>query len=114
MPKFSEKAVNKYFPQFENIAQNLKWPKPYWSTMLQSCFVGKAAEVYSALPSEHSSDYDIVNKGILKAYELVSEANRHNIRAYTKYESQTYVEFAREKEDLFDMWLTSRKVEKTF
>jgi hypothetical protein len=44
----------------------------------------------------------------------VSEANRHNIRAYTKYESQTYVEFAREKEDLFDKWLTSRKVEKTF
>ena len=41
VPKFSEKAVDKYFPQFEKIAQNLKWPKPYWSTMLQSCFVGK-------------------------------------------------------------------------
>jgi hypothetical protein len=40
--------------------------------MLQSCFVGKAAEVYLALSSEQSSDYDIVKKEILKAYELVS------------------------------------------
>ena len=64
VPKFSEKAVDKYFPQFEKIAQNLKWPKPYCSTMLQSCFVGKAAEVYSALSSEQSSDYDIVKKEI--------------------------------------------------
>ena len=114
MPKFSKRVVNKYFPQFEKIAQNLKWPKPYWSTMLHSCFMGKAAEVYSALSSEQSSDYDIVKKDILKAYELVPEANRHKIRAYKKYESQTYVEFAREKEDLFDKWLTSKKVEKHF
>jgi hypothetical protein len=114
VPKFSKRVVNKYFPQFEKIAQNLRWPKSYWSTMLQSCFVGKIAEAYSAPSSEHSSDYDIVKKDILKAYELVPEANRHKIRAYKKYESQTYVEFAREKEDLFDKWLTSKKVEKHF
>jgi hypothetical protein len=58
--------------------------------MLQSCFVGKVAEAYSAPSSEHSSDYGIVKKDILKAYELVPEAYRHKIRAYKKYESQTY------------------------
>jgi hypothetical protein len=97
VPKFSEKAVDKYLPQFDKIAKNLKWLKPYWSTMLQRCFVGKAAEVYSALSSEHSSDYDIVKKEILKTYELVPESYRQTFRAYKKYESQTYVEFAREK-----------------
>ena len=112
VPKFSEKAVDKYFPQFEKIAENLKWPKPIWSTMLQSVFTGKAAEVYSALSSEQSSDYDIVKREILKAYELVPEAYRQKFRTYKKYESQTYVEFAREKEDLFDKWLTSKKVDK--
>ena len=75
--------------------------------MLQSCFVGKAAEVYSALSSEQSCDYDIVKKEMLKLHELVPEA-------YKKYESQTYVKFAREKEDLFDKWLSSKKVEKYF
>ena len=82
--------------------------------MLQSCFVGKAAEVYLALSSEQSSDYDIVKKEILKAYELVPKAYRQKFGAYKKYESQTFVEFAREKEDVFDKWLTSRKVEKMF
>jgi hypothetical protein len=75
--------------------------------MLQSCFVGKAAEVYSALSSEQSCDYDIVEKEMLKPHELVPEANRQKFRAYKKYESQTYVTFAREKEDLFDKWLSS-------
>jgi hypothetical protein len=42
--------------------------------MLQSCFVGKAAEVYSALSSEQSCDYDIVKKEMLKLHELVPEA----------------------------------------
>ena len=82
--------------------------------MLQSCFVGKAAEVYSALSSEQSCDYDIVKKEMLKLHELVPEAYRQKFRAYKKYESQTYVKFAREKEDLFDKWLSSKKVEKYF
>ncbi|VDI27671.1 Hypothetical predicted protein [Mytilus galloprovincialis] len=38
VPKFCEKTVDKYFPQFEKIANNLKWPKPYWTTMLTKCF----------------------------------------------------------------------------
>ena len=81
--------------------------------MLQSCFVGKAAEVYSALSSEQSCDYNHVKKEMLKLQELVPEANRQKFRAYKKYESQTYVKFAREK-DLFDKWLSSKKVEKYF
>ncbi|VDI14070.1 Hypothetical predicted protein [Mytilus galloprovincialis] len=114
VPRFCEKTVDKYFPQFEKIARNLNWPKPYWTTMLQSVFEGKAAEIYSALPSEKSSDYDTVKQEVLKAYELVPEAYRQKFRSYKKFDSQTYVEFAREKEDLFDKWLTSRKTDNNF
>ena len=49
VPKFQEKSVDKYFPQFEKIAANLKWPREFWPTLLQSVLIGKAAEVYSAL-----------------------------------------------------------------
>ena len=114
VPKFCEKTVDKYFPQFEKIAGNLKWPKSFWSTMLQSVFVGKAAEVYSSLSSPQSADYEIVKTEVLKAYELVPEAYRQKFRSFKKYDSQTYVEFAREKEDLFDKWLNSKKVVKNF
>ncbi|VDI17136.1 Hypothetical predicted protein [Mytilus galloprovincialis] len=82
--------------------------------MLQSVFEGKAAEIYSALPSEKSSDYDTVKQEVLKAYELVPEAYRQKFRSYKKFDSQTYVEFAREKEDLFDKWLTSKKTDNNF
>ncbi|VDI39744.1 Hypothetical predicted protein [Mytilus galloprovincialis] len=58
---------------------------------------------------EKSSDYDTVKQEVLKAYELVPEAYRQKFRSYKKFDSQTYVEFAREKEDLFDKWLTSKK-----
>ncbi|VDH93391.1 protocadherin Fat 4 [Mytilus galloprovincialis] len=86
VPKFCEKTVDKYFPQFEKIAHNLKWPRPYWTTMLQSVFEGKAAEIYSALPSEKSSDYDTVKQEVLKAYELVPEAYRQKFRSYKKFD----------------------------
>ena len=110
VPKFQEKSVDKYFPQFEKIAANLKWPREFWPTLLQSVLIGKAAEVYSALSLAESSDYDKVKDTILKAYQLVPEAYRQRFRKYKKCENQTYVEFAREKEDLFDQWFRSKKI----
>ena len=41
VPKFNERSVDKYFPQFEKVAENLKWPKPTWTTLLQSVLIGK-------------------------------------------------------------------------
>ena len=114
VPKFVEKSVEKYFPQFEKVADNLKWPRSVWSILLQSVLVGKAAEVYSALSVADSSDYDKVKTAILKAYELVPEAYRQKFRSYTKYDNQTFVEFARDKEDLFDQWLRSQKINSVF
>ena len=114
VPKFQEKSVDKYFPQFEKVAENLKWPQHVWSTMLQSVLVGKAAEVYSALGVAESSDYEKVKAAILKAYEFVPEAYRQKFRKYRKFDNQTFVEFSREKEDLFDHWFRSKKLDKTF
>ena len=89
----------------------MKWPKKYWSTLLQSVLIGKAAEVYSALAIADSSDYDKVKAAILKSYELIPEAYRQRFRRYKKFDNQTFVEFAREKEDLFDQWLRSQEVD---
>ena len=114
VPKFVEKSVDKFFPQFEKVAENLKWPREVWPTLLQSVLIGKAAEIYSALSIEDSSNYDKVKKSILKGYELVPEAYRQKFRNYKKFDSQTFVEFAREKEDLCDQWLRSKNIDKNF
>ena len=114
VPKFFEKNVDKYFPQFEKVAENLNWPKENWTTLLQSVLTGKAANIYSAMRNEDSADYDKVKQAILKAYELVPEAYRQKFRSFKKFNGQTYVEFARLQEELFDQWLRSQKIEGKF
>jgi len=70
--------------------------------LVQSVLTGKACEVYSALSVEQSSDYSLVKKEILQAYELVTEAYRQRFQDAKCTEKQTYMESAREKEMLFN------------
>ncbi|KAJ8046946.1 hypothetical protein HOLleu_05792 [Holothuria leucospilota] len=110
VPKFQEDNVDKFFNHFEKLGEQLKWPRDKWSILIQSNFTGKAQEVYSALSIEDSMDYDKVKKAILQAYELVPEAYRQKFRKYRKADTQTYVEFAYQKEKHFDRWCASKKV----
>ena len=48
----------------------------------------------------------------MKGYELVPEAYRQKFRSFEKLGCQTYIEFARSKEQLFDRWCHSHKVDK--
>ncbi|KAJ8020949.1 hypothetical protein HOLleu_40682 [Holothuria leucospilota] len=101
VPKFQEDNVEKFFNHFEKLGEQLKWPRDKWSILIQSNFTGKAQEVNSALSIEDSMDYDKVKKAILQAYQLVPEAYRQKFRKYRKADTQTYVEFAYQKERHF-------------
>ena len=114
VPPFQEKEVNKYFAHFEKVADSLNWPKESWVLLLQSVLVGKAQEIYGSLSVEQSSNYEHVKEAILKAYELVPEAYRQKFRNYLKYDSKTHVEFAREKENLFNRWCHSKEIGQDF
>ena len=114
VPPFQEEEVDKYFIHFEKIATSLEWPREVWTILLQSVLVGKAREIYSALPVQTSARYDEVRKAILKAYELVPEAYRQRFRNARKQDGQTYVEFARDKEALLDRWCTAKQVDNDF
>ena len=114
VPPFQEKDVDKYFTHFEKVAISLNWPKKVWTPLLQSVILGKAQEVYSALSIEHSNDYELVKETILKSYELVPEAYRQKFHGYQKADDETYVEFARQKEVLFDRWCASKQVHENF
>ena len=75
VPTFSETKLGKYFLHFEKVACSLKWPEESWTLLLQSTLVRKARMAYSALSKFRSS---------------------------IKREGQTYIEFARDKETLFN------------
>ena len=67
VPKFQEQEVDKYFLHFEKIATSLTWPNESRTLLLQSVFIGKAREIYSAMPFEICSDYNEVKQAVLKA-----------------------------------------------
>uniref|UniRef100_A0A669D3Y3 SCAN box domain-containing protein n=1 Tax=Oreochromis niloticus TaxID=8128 RepID=A0A669D3Y3_ORENI len=110
IPPFRESEVDSYFNAFERIAAALKWPKEFWSLLLQCKLVGKAQEVCSSLSIDQSLDYETLKKTVLQAYELVPEAYRQKFRNLCKAADQTFVEFTREKSVLFDKWCGSCKV----
>jgi len=74
--------------------------------LLQSILIGKAHEVYSALSIEQSEDYEVVKREILKAYELVPKAYRW-IKCK---EEQTYMEFARQKDQSMSSNIETKSV----
>ena len=114
VPPFQEKEVDKYFLHFEKVAENLNWPKEHWTLLLQSVLIGKAHEIYTQLGVEQSHHYETVKELILKGYELVPEAYRQKFRNYKKDSNQTHVEFARNKEQLFDRWCCSKKIDQNY
>ncbi len=81
-----------------------------WSLLIQCTLTGKAQEVCSTLSVVDGLDYDKLKSAVLRAYELVPEAYRQKFRSHVKNVSQTYVEYAREKNVLFDKWCYSSRV----
>ena len=114
VPPFQEKEVDKYFLHVEKVAENLNWPKEHWTLLLQSVLIGKAREIYIQLGVEQSHHYETVKELILKGYELVPEAYRQKFRNCKKDSNQTHVEFARNKEQLFDRWCCSKKIDQNY
>ena len=110
VPVFDESNVAEFFVAFEKVANKLAWPKNMWTTLIQCRFVGKAQRVYVTLDEDLSADYDSVKPIILKAYKLVPEAYRQKFRDLRKFPAQTYVEFARLKEQAFSEWVKSKEI----
>lgn len=109
VPPFRESEVDSYFSAFERVAAALQWPKDVWPLLLQCKLTGKAQEVVASLSIEDSLQYDVVEATVLRAYELVPEAYRQRFRNYKRSSSKTFVEFARDKESLFDRWCAANK-----
>ena len=78
--------------------------------MLQAVLTGKAQVAYSSMSAEESASYDKVKQAILKVYELVPEAYRQKFRDLRKIQGQTYMDFAKQKERLFEEWCKSKDV----
>ena len=79
----------------------LKWPKEVWPLLLQCRLSGRAQEVVASLSLDDSLSYDTVKATVLRTG---SASENHK-----KVQTRTYVEFARDKQKLFDKWCAASK-----
>ena len=104
VPKFSERDVEQFFLCFERVAETANWPKEKWTFLMQTVLTGKAQKAYAALPNGDAKDYEKAKQVILEAYELVPEAYRQKFRSWQRMKEQNHLQFAKDKEVLFDKW----------
>ncbi|XP_076053569.1 uncharacterized protein LOC143032587 [Oratosquilla oratoria] len=107
VPKFNEDEPDRFFALFEKMAHLNGWPLDRWTQLVYRSFTGKALDVFSALSEEQVKDYYMVKSTVLTSYQLVPEAYRQQFRNLKKGGKETYVEYFRRKQALFQRWMES-------
>lgn len=79
--------------------------------LMQCRLIGNVQEACSSLSLEDGLVYEKVKNTIFHVYELLLEAYRQRFRNLKKNSDQTQVDFAREKEVLFDRWCLACKAD---
>ena len=103
----SDQELDFYLVTFKKIAMLNKWPKEYWSAILQTQLKGKALRVLAELNEATIKDYDQLEKALLSAFELSSEHYRKKFREMKKAGHDNYTEFAFKLQSCFKRWLQS-------
>ena len=108
--KFHEQDVELFLKTFEQIANNNKWPKARWPTLVHAQFVGKAAKAISLLNNDEANDYDTVKNSVLKAYERVPQYYNEKFRTFVKLLNDSYTEFYQNLSIWYESWLKSLNI----
>ena len=109
IPKFDPSDLENYLLSFERICAVNNWRKDHWSAILQTQLTGKALKVFAELSERDCSDYDVLKKALLVAYELCPEVYRKRFRSFTKLTHDTYADFAFKLHNVFKRWLEGVK-----
>ena len=80
VPKFDSSDLENYLLSFERICAVNSWPKQHWSAILQTQLTGKALKVFAELSEQDCSNYDVLKKALIVAYELCPEVYRKRFR----------------------------------
>jgi len=114
LPYFEESDVERFFIQFERIADELGWPREVWHILVQSKLTGKAARAYNCLPLEDARVYNKLKDCVLIAYSLTTEAYRQKFREIQKTQHETFCEFLTRKKLVFDKWIRAEEIGSDF
>ena len=110
LPIYEEtEDLSSYFTRFERICRLLGVPNESLAVRLGTLLRGKAAELYSSLPSDITDNYFELKSALLLGFNKTADTYRSEFRG-AKCTDETYVQFINGSGRKFDYWLNPSSV----
>ena len=115
LPSYSDgEDITAYLIRFERIASLLQIDRETYAIHLGSLLSGKALQLYSALCPEITNNFEELKRALLAGFNKTPDSYREEFRHARINSSQTYEQFAIHLGRLFDFWVDSKAIDKTF
>ena len=106
--------ITSYFIRFERIASLLGIKDDQYAIILGGLLTGKAVDIYTSLPPNVTSDYQLLKKALLRGYSKTPASYRSDFRNAKIKAGETYNQFSIHLGRLFDFWVDACNVSKDY
>ena len=110
----SSDSMDSYLNRFEKFGIAQKWDKEDYATFLSTLLTGKALDVYSRLPVEHTNDYEYLKAALLSQYQLTGDDFRKKFFSVRQSQSETAPQFMANLDQYLSRWIDLTKTDHTF
>ena len=110
----SSDSMDSYLNRFEKFGIAQKWDKEDYATFLSTLLTGKALDVYSRLPVEHTNDYEYLKAALLSQYQLTGDDFRMKFFSVRQSQSETASQFIANLDQYLSRWIDLTKTDHTF
>ena len=115
MAAFDERDnMDSYLSRFERYAELQGWKKDVWAIYLAALLKGSALDVYARLPSEQSSDYQVLKTALLKRYAMTEEGYKQRFYESKPEKGESPQQFITRLESYLRRWLELAMIEQSY
>ncbi|XP_047469564.1 uncharacterized protein LOC125025584 [Penaeus chinensis] len=115
LPVFKdEEDITSYQIKFERLSSLLNIKEETLAIRVGSLLTGKAVDIYTSLPPEITSDYQLLKKALLWGYSKTPASYRNDFRSAKIKYGETYEQFAVRLGRLFDYWVDACAITKDY
>lgn len=106
--------LDEFLDNFERTAATHSWSIEKWATRLANLLSGRAKSAYLRIPKEEAGDYETIKKALLEEYRKTPDSYRRLFREAKKTGEENFKQFAVRQKLLYDRWLETAEVEKSY
>jgi transposase InsO family protein len=105
--------LSTYLIRFERVCDLIGVDRTTYAIRLGTLLQGKAAELYSSLPPDITSDYDRLRDALLMGFGKTADTYRLDFRS-ARCDNETYAQFLVTLRRKLNLWLHASKVNETY